>query len=81
VVAIDYRLAPEAKLPAIVDDLRDAAAWIREQGPARFGIASERLAVAGHAAGGYLTLLSGHAVEPRPRALVSFYGYGDIAGD
>jgi acetyl esterase/lipase len=80
VVAIDYRLAPEARLPAILDDLRDAAAWIRDQGPGRFGIDPHRLAVAGHSAGGYLTLLSGHWVEPRPRALVSFYGYGDIAG-
>src|SRR5438105_15950472 len=27
-VSIDYRLGPEAKLPAIADDVRDAIAWI-----------------------------------------------------
>ena len=34
----------------------------------------------GHSAGGYLTLMTGFCVGPRPKALVSFYGYGDIAG-
>src|SRR5262249_16244546 len=28
----------------------------------------------------YLTQVTGHLIRPRPRALVSFYGYGDIAG-
>jgi dipeptidyl aminopeptidase/acylaminoacyl peptidase len=37
--------------------------------------------VIGHSAGGYLTLMAGFCVEPRPRALVSFYGYGDIIGE
>jgi acetyl esterase/lipase len=34
----------------------------------------------GGSAGGYLTLAAGYFVEPRPRALVAFWGYGDIAG-
>jgi dipeptidyl aminopeptidase/acylaminoacyl peptidase len=34
----------------------------------------------GHSAGGYLTLMCGIMLQPRPRALVSYYGYGDIAG-
>jgi dipeptidyl aminopeptidase/acylaminoacyl peptidase len=36
--------------------------------------------VVGHSAGGYLTLSAGYQCQPRPRALVSFYGYGDITG-
>jgi len=80
VVAVDYRLAPETKLPSIVEDIRDAYQWLRSQGPALFQIDPNRIAVIGHSAGGYLTLLSGVQFEPRPRALVSFYGYGDIAG-
>jgi acetyl esterase/lipase len=80
VVSIDYRLAPETKLPAILDDVQDACRWVREEGPKRLGIAPERLAVMGGSAGGYLTLMTGFRVEPRPKVLVSFWGYGDIAG-
>jgi len=81
VVSIDYRLAPETKLPAIIEDLRDAFRWISEQGPALFGADPARLGVVGHSAGGYLTLMAGFAVEPRPKALIPVYGYGDIIGD
>jgi acetyl esterase/lipase len=80
VVSIDYRLAPETKLPAILDDVRDACTWIRGQGPSILGLRVERLVVLGGSAGGYLTLVCGHLIEPRPAALVSFWGYGDIAG-
>ena len=80
VVSIDYRLAPETKLPAIVEDVQDACRWVRERGPKLFHIAPGRLAVMGGSAGGYLTLMTGFRVEPRPKALVSFWGYGDIAG-
>jgi acetyl esterase/lipase len=81
VVAIDYRLAPETKLPQILPDVLDAIAWVRSEGPRSFGIDPEGLAVVGHSAGGYLTLLTGCHADPRPRALVAFYGYGDITGD
>jgi acetyl esterase/lipase len=81
VVAIDYRLAPETKLAGIIDDLNDAFKWVRENGMHQHRIDPKRVGVVGHSAGGYLTLMSGFAIEPRPKALVSFYGYGDIAGD
>jgi acetyl esterase/lipase len=80
VVSIDYRLAPQAKLQAILDDLRDAYRWVRESGPDLFRADPNRIAVIGHSAGGYLTLMAGFQLHPRPKALVAFYGYGDIAG-
>jgi acetyl esterase/lipase len=80
VVSIDYRLAPETKLPAILEDLEDACKWVREKGPELFHIDSQRIAIMGGSAGGYLTLAAGFRVVPRPKALVSFWGYGDIAG-
>ncbi len=80
-VSIDYRLAPEVKVAAIIDDLRDALRWIREQGPKLFHAQVDRLVVTGGSAGGYLTMMSGFCVEPRPTALVAFWGYGDIDGD
>jgi acetyl esterase/lipase len=81
IVSIDYRLAPETKLPAIIDDLRDAWTWLHAEGPKLFNVDTTRVAVSGGSAGGYLTLLTGFCVKPRPAALVSFWGYGDIAGD
>ncbi len=78
VVSIDYRLAPETKLPAIVEDLQDAWRWVRRQGSKQLGIDPDRIATAGGSAGGYLTLMTGFCLDPRPRALVSYFGYGDI---
>ena len=80
VISADYRLAPQVKLEAIIEDLRDAYAWTRSDGPRLFSIDPERIAVMGQSAGAYLTLVTGYAVTPRPRALVSFYGYGDLTG-
>jgi len=81
VVSIDYRLAPETKLPEIIKDVQDAYAWIREKGPKLFEADPDRIVVQGGSAGGYLTLMTGFCVKPRPKALVSYYGYGDIIGD
>lgn len=80
VVSIDYRLAPETKLEGILEDLKDAHAWVVKNGEKLFSADASRLAVVGNSAGGYLTLMSGFVLQPRPKALVSFYGYGDIAG-
>lgn len=78
-VASDYRLAPESKLPEIAGDIRTTLRWIREQGD-RLGLHVANLVVAGASAGGYLALLTGLWPE-RPRAILSLYGYGDILGD
>ena len=80
VVSIDCRLAPETKLPAIIDDLEDACRWVCESGPTLFHADPDRIAVIGHSAGGYLALMSGFRADPRPAAIVAFYGYGDIVG-
>jgi acetyl esterase/lipase len=81
VVSIDYRLAPETKLTAILEDVQDACNWARDKGPELFQADPRRIAVAGNSAGGYLTLTTGYRVEPKPRALVAFWGFGDIMGD
>jgi acetyl esterase/lipase len=79
-VSLDYRLAPEVKLPAIVEDVEDAFVWLRGQA-AKLHLDTSRLVVAGGSAGGYLTLLTGYRVKPRPTALVAYWGYGDVDGD
>src|SRR5688572_6961437 len=80
-VSFDYRLAPETKLPEIIADIESAFEWLRREGPAKFYIDPERIAVTGGSAGGYLTLAIGYRVKPRPRVLLAYFGYGDLIGD
>jgi len=80
VISIDYRLAPETKLPEIISDIEDAHSWVVSKGPGLFNVDPDRIGVIGHSAGGYLTLMAGFRAQPTPKALVSFYGYGDISG-
>lgn len=80
-VSIDYRLAPETKLPEIISDIEAAFRWLASDGARDFQLNPDRLVVSGSSAGGYLTLVTGYRVQPRPRALVPFWGYGDLVGD
>jgi acetyl esterase/lipase len=79
-ISLDYRLGPEVKLPAIIQDIKDAFAWIRAKGPRLLKIDPNRIVVSGGSAGGYLTMMTGVSVTPRPRALVAYWGYGDVDG-
>lgn len=80
VFSIDYRLAPESKLPDIVEDVESALQWIEREATAHFDVDSSKIAVIGSSAGAYLALMSG-TFQRKPQAIVSFYGYGDITGD
>jgi acetyl esterase/lipase len=79
-ISIDYRLAPEVKVPAIVEDVQDAWTWIRKEGPTLFHVDPERLLATGGSAGGYLTMMTGICVDPPPTALLAYWGYGDVDG-
>jgi len=80
-VSIEYRLAPEVKIPAIIEDVEDAFKWLHERGPTLLNIDTQRIVVTGGSAGGYLTLMTGFRVKPRPTALVAYWGYGDVDGE
>ena len=54
VISVDYRLAPEHKFPAAVDDAIAATKWIAGHAN-EFGIDATRLLVGGDSAGGNLT--------------------------
>ncbi len=53
VAFVDYRMIPENKFPAAIDDAYAAVRWAREQGHA-IGCLPDRIAVAGDSAGGNL---------------------------
>jgi acetyl esterase/lipase len=79
-VSLDYRLAPEVKLPEVVADVEDAFRWLRGAGAKECRLDADRVVVTGGSAGGYLTLMTGVVVMPRPTALVAYWGYGDVDG-
>ena len=80
IFSIDYRLAPETKISEIRTDIESALSWLENKGTHEFEYDPERIAVIGGSAGGYLALLSG-LFNQKPKAIVSFYGYGDITGN
>ncbi len=81
VVNIEYRLAPQTKLPEIFNDVKSAYAWMGNEGVSEFDIDPTRIAIVGHSAGAYLAALSGARLSPRPAAVVIASGYSDINGD
>jgi acetyl esterase len=82
VVAVDYRLAPEHKFPAAVDDCLAAYRWLRTGGR-DIGIDSARVAVAGDSAGGNLSAvvsqLAAAAGAPVPTCQVLIYPAVDFS--
>ncbi len=61
-VAVDYRLAPEAPWPAAVDDAMAAARWLAGS-PPTLGFPVSRLIVAGDSAGGGLAAILARALR------------------
>ena len=61
--AIDYRLAPEHKFPAQIEDCRAAVRWIRSHA-SEYGVDAARLGAIGYSAGGHLVSLLGTTGEP-----------------
>ena len=84
VVAVDYRLAPEHKFPAAVEDCLAAYRWARDGGR-DIGADPARVAVAGDSAGGNLSAvvsqLAASGAGPVPTCQVLIYPAVDFALD
>ena len=83
VLAVDYRLAPEHRAPAAIDDAYAAYRWAREQA-VELGADPRRVAVGGDSAGGNLaavvTRLARDAGDPLPSLQWLIYPATDLRG-
>ena len=80
VIAVDYRLAPEAKWPAAPDDCEAAARWVAGS-PAELGRSVTSLVLMGDSAGGNLTIVTAMALRDRPAAVPVIAQIADLSRD
>lgn len=65
VVSVDYRMGPENRFPAAVDDCIAATRWVAK-GAERLGLDASRIAVGGDSAGGNLAAVVALALRDEP---------------
>jgi len=80
--SIDYRLAPQYRFPAAVEDVDHAIEYVKSHA-AEYKVDTKRIALLGESAGGYLVSYVGTQTDPRWRvaAIVSFYGPHNLIGE
>lgn len=71
VVSVDYRLAPEHRFPAAVDDAYAVTDWVVQHAD-ELGVDAERVAVGGDSAGGNLTAVVSQLARDRERPSLVF---------
>jgi acetyl esterase len=80
---VDYRLGPEHRFPAAVDDALAATRWVQAQAPT-LGVDATRLALGGDSAGGNLAAVVALALRddggqaPAPRLQLLIYPATDM---
>ncbi|MBI3682749.1 MAG: alpha/beta hydrolase [Acidobacteria bacterium] len=76
---INYRLAPQHKFPAAVEDVQTAIRWVKAHAK-EYKVDKKRIALMGESAGGHLVAFAGVRSEPETRvaAVVDFYGPHDL---
>ena len=75
-VSIDYRLTPQVRHPAQLDDLRHAIAWVRANAAA-LRIDPSRLVLLGESASGQMVMQVA-LEDPALAGVISFYGVYDF---
>lgn len=84
VIAVDYRLAPEHKFPAAVDDAYAALCWVAANAD-RLGVDAKRMAIGGDSAGAALATVSACAAKetggPNLALQLLMFPPADLAAD
>ena len=90
--AVQYRLAPKNKWPAMIDDVQACVRYFRVNA-AQYGIDPEKFGAMGASAGGHLSLLLGSmdtreadtkdfpGTSSRVKCVVNFFGPADLSQD
>jgi acetyl esterase/lipase len=81
VVSVDYRLAPEHRYPAAVEDADLAVAWAVGHGAAQLGFDGGRVAIGGDSAGGNLAAVAALHAPGALRAQLLVYPVVDAGMD
>ena len=84
VVSVEYRLAPEYKAPAAIEDAYAALVWLDKNGTS-IGVDTSRIAITGLSAGGGLTaalaLMTRDRKGPKPVLQIPLYAMLDHKAD
>ena len=84
VISVDYRLAPDHKFPAGLEDVLAAYRWARDN-TARFGAAPTPPAIGGDSMGGNFAAIVAQEMkrtgEPQPAAQILIYPAVDVASE
>jgi acetyl esterase/lipase len=82
-ISFDYRLCPEVKIYDLWSDCEDHWKWVLTELPKLLNIKIDKSKIGslGDSAGGYLALLSGYKLQPRPTVIVDYFGIVSIDSD
>jgi acetyl esterase/lipase len=77
--SVNYRLAPQHRYPACIDDVETAIRWVKTNA-AKYRVDPRRIALSGESAGGHLVALAAVRANESTRlaAIVPFYGVFDL---